>query len=201
VRGTAAYAAGALLLWNAAFLLVPRLGIWTSVGTAAAILTALALALPVPWRERLAPRPRALLLGLAAAAVLAGASELLYRPLTQAWPALQAESAALFALFGRPDALQAWVLLPAIAAAEELIFRGALLEGLEARLSARSAAGLATALYALAHLASGSWALVGLAAVCGGLWTWLRSRTGSLWPGLLCHVLWDLCILVVLPLR
>jgi membrane protease YdiL (CAAX protease family) len=190
-----------VVVWNIAFLFVGHLGIWLSVGAAAAVLMAAALAgSSAKWSDLLRPSAPRLAIGFGAAAALVVLSEVLYLPLTRAWPALAAESHRLFALFGAPTPLQAWVVLPAIAAAEEVIFRGALLDVLEARWPRSQAALVATAAYGLAHAASGRWALVGLAVVCGGLWTFLRSATRSLWPSLVCHVGWDLAILVIWPL-
>lgn len=200
-RGRAAFWALAMIaLWNGAFALLPRWGIWTCVGSAAAVLVvATGFGIALPWRALLVPRASVVGLGIAAAAALSFASEVVYPMLASVWPALGTQAHQLYALFGRPTAVQAWVLLPAIAASEELIFRGGLVQ-LLARERPWVAGAISVLVYTVAHLESGSWALVGLAAFCGSLWTLLRLRSGSLWPGLLCHVLWDLLVLVIRPL-
>ena len=42
--------------------------------------------------------------------------------------------------------------------------------------------------------------LLGLTVLFGAAWTLLRLWTGSLWPGLLSHLLWDWAVMAFWPL-
>jgi hypothetical protein len=195
---TPVLAVAALLCWNGAFLAVPTLGIWLSVGSAAVVLLAVSAWHGAPWADLL--KLRRVGLGLAGALVTTLACELLAGPVLAAVPPLAEQANGLYALFGKPEPWQAWGALPFIVVSEELIFRGALLEGFRGR-PMWQAWGLCTGLYAASHLCSQSWALVGLALLFGGFWTALRIKSKNLWPGLLAHLLWDLAILVIWPLN
>jgi membrane protease YdiL (CAAX protease family) len=59
---------------------------------------------------------------------------------------------------------------------------------------------VASLIYGLAHIASGSVTLMAVAFVCGLAWGLLRVATRSLWAPILTHVLWDLVIVFVWPL-
>ncbi len=98
-----------------------------------------------------------------------------------------------------PDA--ALPVLLVVVLAEELVFRGLLIALLERREFGRAALiALGTAFYVMPQLASGSWVLIGLAAVCGMLWTWQRLASGSISAPFITHVLWDSLIFVGWPL-
>jgi membrane protease YdiL (CAAX protease family) len=59
---------------------------------------------------------------------------------------------------------------------------------------------LAAATYALAHAAIGSLLLVVVALLCGIVWGALRAASKSLLPPLIAHLVWDVLVLLWLPL-
>jgi uncharacterized protein len=59
---------------------------------------------------------------------------------------------------------------------------------------------LAALAYALAHAPLGSPLLVAVALLCGLTWGALRATTASLLPPLLAHLLWDVLVLLCVPL-
>jgi membrane protease YdiL (CAAX protease family) len=153
-------------------------------------------------RRLLAPRAAPLAIGAAAAGVMIAATYLLYPLCVRLWPPLGDEVRDLYGLlFGRlGHGLGRWAVGPVVAITafcEEIIFRGRLLAGHKA--SAARIVGSA-AFYALVHITSGRPLLVALAFVCGLAWGFLRSLTDSLWTAGVCHVGWDLAIMVVAPL-
>ena len=194
---TVVLAVAALLAWNGAFLAVPSYGIWLAVGCASVVLLAVSAWHGAPWAQLL--KLRKVGLGLAGALVTSLACELIAGPVLAAVPPLADQAHGLYVLFGQPEIWEAWGALPFIVISEELIFRGALLEGFRGR-PLWQAWAACTAIYGASHLCSQSWALVGLALGFGGFWTALRIKSKSLWPGLLAHLLWDWAILVLWPL-
>jgi uncharacterized protein len=97
----------------------------------------------------------------------------------------------------------AWLpraLLPLIILAEELVWRGVVIEALGRRFSPAATVLLGAAVYAAAHLPAGSPLLGALALACGLYWSALRVGTGSLWSGLIAHLIWDACVFVLRPL-
>jgi len=197
--GAAILAVFVLLLWNAAFALSGVWGVWVPIIAAAALLDAIALRLAPPLRPRL-PGARALAVGAAATLVQVAVTYLLFRRAEAIVPGLREQVVVLYRLLGHPSAWQAWFALPFVAVSEEVIYRGALQSMLVPRLGRLPAIALAATLYALAHAASASWALVALALVCGLFWGLVRVLGGSLWAPVVCHLVWDVLILVVVPL-
>jgi membrane protease YdiL (CAAX protease family) len=190
----------AVVAWNAAFAVAPHYGIFLAVGVAALVGVARAFAVPTPWRALLSPRVNVLIVAAAATALLVCATVFFREPVLAAFPAFDTEVRALYALFGVPSAVEGYLVLPLIAIAEELIFRGAIEGGLEARYGPYGAAFGAAVIYACGHLASHLPVLVALAFALGLFWGLLRARTRSLWPGIASHVIWDLLVVVWSPL-
>ena len=87
-----------------------------------------------------------------------------------------------------------------IAPAEEVFWRGFVQPELSARSGGYRGWLLALAAYAGAHVLTGNVMLVAAAGAAGAVWGWLYLRTGSLWPGILSHVVWDLTVFLFLPL-
>lgn len=193
-------ALAALALWNCAFLVAPRMGVWLPVCTAALALDGLALWSLPSLRRFTRPTMASLGVGLGAAAFQIAASVFFYPPLWKAVPGLWDAVNDLYRLLGHPNAWQASLALPFVVVSEELIYRGAMQGALEERLGRWAAAPTAVVLYLLAHLGSGNWALIALTVPCGLFWGLLRAATKSLWAPVLCHLLWDWAILVVVPL-
>ncbi len=82
---------------------------------------------------------------------------------------------------------------------EEVFWRGLLQRNLAVRVGPVRALGLATALYAGVHLASGNPALVLAALVCGVFWGWMYLRWRSVLMNVVSHTAWDLLAFLILP--
>jgi membrane protease YdiL (CAAX protease family) len=88
---------------------------------------------------------------------------------------------------------------------EELACRGVLYQGLRSRLSVWPAILLSTALFGAGHLANGfvlgNFAIAGVQSIAafmtGISFMAIRVRTGSLYPGMVLHALWDFSLLMV----
>ena len=68
------------------------------------------------------------------------------------------------------------------------------------RFGAPGGIALSACVYALAHVPLGSPVLVFAALACGLCWGALRAATSSLVPALVAHLLWDVVVLLWLPL-
>lgn len=117
--------------------------------------------------------------------------------------------AALAVAVGLPPPWRAgWVLVNTLAVgfSEELMFRGVLLGALLARGMAPLPAVLASsvlfgAVHALNGAVTGAWVESAVQAVAasmsGVLFAAIRVRTGSLWPGIVLHALWDCAVFLL----
>ena len=93
----------------------------------------------------------------------------------------------------------ALLILPIIPG-EEIVWRGAVMLPLASRWGRVAGVGLAAVLFAAAHLTLGSVPLLLAAVALGAFWGIITLWTKSLWPALLCHLIWDLMMLYVVPL-
>lgn len=107
---------------------------------------------------------------------------------------------AIYALrAGENSWIIAGVLIFVIAPAEEFFWRGFIQRRLANRYGVSVGVVLAAGIYALVHGWSLNLMLVGAAAVCGVFWGTLFAMTGSLWPGIISHALWDVTIFILWP--
>ncbi len=60
---------------------------------------------------------------------------------------------------------------------------------------------LASALYAAIHILTGNSILVGAAATAGLFWGWLYLRYRNIYVNILSHILWDVSIFLIWPIR
>lgn len=182
--------------------------VWRCMFAVNLVLIPTALALRLPWRALLRPRSRLhgrsalrshLAFGTAAALVLYGLGWLVAAVLKASAPALMAGLAPLYAWGGL---LPGWLALPLLAlivAGEELFWRAAIALPFAGRFGPWVGV-LASALaFTLAHLAVGPPVLWLAAAGCGAVWAWLVIRTRSVWPGFVCHYIWDVLVMFVAP--
>jgi membrane protease YdiL (CAAX protease family) len=118
---------------------------------------------------------------------------------TRLFPSLRTDVAVLYQEANRASlaATLAWVV--AIIVAEELLWRGALLQVLSRRVPEWAAMALSVATYALAQFGTGSWIVMLLALVCGTLWTVQRRVTRSLLSPLLAHLIWTPVVIFLRP--
>jgi membrane protease YdiL (CAAX protease family) len=174
--------------------------LWRSMPLAYVALVPVALALVrPPLRASLGLRPRSLVVGAIAAAVLYGLGAAVLLVLDAAAPAVAAQVATLELVTAGPlNAATLGILLWTIVG-EELVWRTAVLLPLAGRLGPWPAVVLAALLYALAHASAGPPLLAIAAAGAGVFWGWLRLRSGGLAATILCHLLWDLLVIAVAP--
>ena len=78
--------------------------------------------------------------------------------------------------------------------AEELFFRGYVLDAINRKHSDWTAIIWSAILFGLVHVDPYS---VGAIFIGGILWGWIRMRTGSLLPSIACHMMWNMLALVV----
>lgn len=98
-----------------------------------------------------------------------------------------------------------WAVAPALALVigpgEEAFWRGLVQWGLVHRFGPLRGWAAATLVYGLVHLAAGNALLVVAALTAGAFWGALYLWLGRLGPVVVSHVLWDLTVFLVLPLR
>ena len=90
-----------------------------------------------------------------------------------------------------------WTLV--ILIAEEILWRGALLNVLERRVGRKGAIALSLATYTLAQAGAGSLIVALAALVCGAIWTAERVYTSSSLAPLISHTMWTLTVIHLVP--
>jgi membrane protease YdiL (CAAX protease family) len=93
------------------------------------------------------------------------------------------------------------LLLLWIGPAEEIFWRGFAQHRLQAKSRLWGGYLLTSAVYALVHVWAFNLMLFTAALVCGLFWGWMFMKFKSVWPGLISHAVWDLTIVVLLPIR
>lgn len=188
--------------WLAAAAIAGPLGIWPAVGGAAVLLGVAVLLFDRPATTvLLRPSPSLVLLGATAGGLMAAATYLLYPAVARLVPLVATDTARLYAAFQAPSRIVASTALVPVVVGEELVWRGVVQASLVRRLGAWRGVALAAVVYALVHLPLGSPVLVAVAFSCGLAWGALRATTASLVPTLVAHLLWDMLVLLWLPLH
>ena len=178
--------------------------VWLLTGLAAAVSIGLAA-----WSDgrRLAallrPRKRDLAAGAGAGVALVVATHVLYPLAAELVPAFGRLVEFLYADISVPPGPRAALPLTAVVVlAEEVIWRGVLMEELRHRYRHRRVRVImATLLYAVPHMLAGIPVLVVAAVTMGAAWTLLRLATGRLVAPLVCHMVWSMTIFAVWPLE
>jgi uncharacterized protein YbjT (DUF2867 family)/membrane protease YdiL (CAAX protease family) len=190
-----------VLAWFAAAAGTRTLGIWPAAGGAALVLgIAVLLRDGAAARTLLRPSLQRILLGAVAGGAMAAVTYLLYPVLALLAPSLAGDTALLYSAFRAPSLLIASLALLPVILGEELIWRGVVQTALAQRLGTAGGVALAAGTYALAIAPLGPGVLVLVALACGLFWGTLRAATGSLVPPLVAHLVWDVLVLVLLPL-
>ena len=190
----------ALAVWGGCFLLISRTGSWAPLAVLGPLLAAVVLVRDPQARRLLRPSVRLLALGLAGGLLMTAATYALFGVFARMAPDLRLLTIGLYNELRAPSFTPAEraALIPLVAAAEEVVFRGIALP--DGGKGAARAVALNALLVGVAHLSSGNWLLALVAALCGAAWGALRVATRSCVPGMVTHVVWDLAILVVRPL-
>jgi membrane protease YdiL (CAAX protease family) len=190
---------------------------WLLAGGPVIALTPVAL-----WRARrdgvlgewLRPRGGDFTLGFFTAAVLFGAAHLFTKVVTRDGSPRAIWLARLYLQLGDPNTLRAhptllMLGLVAVAAAEEIVWRGLVTSLLAEAIGSRFAWIGGAILYGAAYLPtaaalavpSGPNPLLPIAALGAGLaWAALARKMGRLWPGIVSHALFDWCVVVMFRL-
>jgi membrane protease YdiL (CAAX protease family) len=202
-RRSALFLALTHVLWVGAWRVAGTIGIWWAMGTVAFLLGGLSLWLaPSSTRGLLVPKTRPVVLGLASGAALAGASHVFYPLIAGAMPSLRPQVEALYGqLHAGPGPLGALPVFIAIIVAEELLWRGLFFDVVERRTSRWVAAAIVTLPYALAQGGQGTVLLVVVALAVGLVFALVRALSRELWAPVLCHLVWDLVVMVLVPLE
>lgn len=146
-----------------------------------------------------APSKLAIVSGLLMGIVMTVTTYPVFRMAVEIMPWLDAEVQGLYAASRTTTLLAAMAWVSVIIVAEELLWRGVLLEALEPRVPRRLDGALSVLTYALAQLGSGSWVVFALAVVCGSVWTLQRRLTGSLLSPLIAHMIWTHTVILLIP--
>jgi len=191
-----------MAVWLVAAASTSLLGIWRAMGGAAVGMGVAVLVLDhAAVRGSLRPSTRLALLGAAAGCLMAATTYLLYPTVARYSPFIATDAARLYASFRvLPPVIASLVLLPVIIG-EELVWRGVVQVEFVRRFGSWKGVTLGAIAYALAHAPVGSSLLVAVALVCGMAWGALRVVTGSLVPTLLAHLVWDVVVILWLPLE
>lgn len=197
----------AVVALSLALALRERVGVWVATGLAAGVgIAAATIAARAELRRRLKASRGWISMAIALGAVMALATHALHPLGVAVVPGLEEHVASLYReLRDPPGPRAALPVLAAVVLAEELVFRGLLVALLERWAMSRAAlVVIATAIYVVPQIASGSIVLIALAASCGAVWTWQRVVSGSVLVPLITHALWDVLVFVVpatTPLR
>jgi membrane protease YdiL (CAAX protease family) len=198
---TTSVALACVVVWLVASASAGALGIWLALGGASVALGVAVVVLDRAAALRLLrPSARLVLVGAAAGCAMAAATYLLYPVFARVLPFIRTDMASLYASFRQPPrVIAALVLLPVILG-EELVWRGVVQTALARRLGLWRGVPVAALAYAFAHAPLGSPVLVVVALSCGMAWGALRAASASLVPSLLAHLVWDIQVLLWLPL-
>jgi membrane protease YdiL (CAAX protease family) len=140
-------------------------------------------------------------LGIGTGLLMAVLTQLFY-PLAAAWlPQLAPAVADLYTYLAQPPGpVAALPVLLLVVMAEEVVWRGVLIDAFPPSLNAVAVVLCSALIYSLPHLAGRSLILFGVAFVCGTIWGLLRMATGSVWVPVLSHLAWNLNVFVFFPL-
>jgi hypothetical protein len=175
---------------------------WAAMSVSAAILTTGTL---IGYRRELARifrlRPSHLAIGLASVPLLYGVFWLGNFAATQLFSFARPGVEGVYATSAQaPGWVIALLLLLLIGPAEEVFWRGYMLDWLLRRHRPWVALTIGAGIYTLVHIWSFNLMLIAAAAVAGLFWSLMYLRYRNLWPGIISHALWDALIFVWLPI-
>jgi membrane protease YdiL (CAAX protease family) len=147
----------------------------------------------------LAVTPRAVFVGVATGVAMTLATYPMFRFAAELVPGLDVTVESLYAAARARDLSHALAWTALIIVAEEVLWRGLVLDVLDERVPRSLASALSIASYALAQLGSGSLIVLLLALVCGTIWTVQRRVTGSIVAPLITHLIWSPAVILLWP--
>jgi uncharacterized protein len=190
-----------IVMWTAAAVTSGPIGIWLAIGGVSILLGAsLVLFDRVNVTKLLRPSLSLVIVGLILGGLMSAATYLLYPILTRLLPFIAEGTALLYSVFRGPSPTLALFTLLPVVLFEELIWRGAVQSVFSRRVGLVVGVLFSALAYALVLAPLGSLVLVLVAFACGLVWGALRAVTQSLVPPLVAHLLWDLLVLIWMPL-
>ena len=191
----------AVAVWVVIFAWQP-LNFWVLMTVGVGGLGALAVEIRGPFPLKEGARWHDLLLGAAASALLYALFATGRMVAGHVVPFAASQIGAVYAIRTQaPLWAIALALVLVIAPGEELFWRGLVQWGLIQRLGVRRGWIGAALLYGLVHVAAANTILVIAATVAGAFWGWLYLRLGRIVPVAVSHILWDLAVFLLFPLR
>lgn len=199
-RTTAALVAAATLLWLVTFY-IEWGNFWLKISVSAFVLAGSALALK-PSLRKPGWKNTDILWGVVSAAVLYAVFRV-GNEISQMLFSFAPEQVG--SIYDKGSGTPSWVIILLLlfitGPGEEIFWRGFLQDELARRWGGAIGWLLAAALYALVHVSSLNFMLVGAAGVAGGFWGLMYWRLGRLWPLIISHSLWSAFIFAVAPIR
>ena len=196
-----ALVAVAVAVWTIASLASNIVGIWLAVGSTSLLLGVLALRFDFEsCRQLLRPKRRLIVLGVIVGGLMAVATHLMYPVFIGLVPQVTVDIADLYAAFRAPSVWVPILFLGPVILGEELVWRGVVQTELSERFGTGQGVLLAAGFYTLVQVPVGSPVLLLTAFSCGLVWSALRASTRSLVSALVAHILWDVAILLWLPI-
>ena len=190
-----------VIAWTTASWASNIVGMWPAIGSVALILGVLTMRFDFETcRQLLRPSWKRLALGFIVGGLMTVATHLMYPVFARIIPQVGVDTVHLYEAFRMPSMWTATLCLGPVILGEELVWRGVVQTELGRRFGTVQSVVLSAFLYTLVQVPVGSPALLLTAFACGSIWGALRARTGSLVSGLVAHILWDVVILLWLPL-
>jgi len=176
---------------------------WPMMSALTALLAAVSLVLDRKRLDRIYRFDRhAVVLGLLSAAFLYAVFFVGHFLSTRILPFAAGQIGSIYGVKGSTNPmLIALLLLLVIGPAEEIFWRGFVMRRLCSTYGAVYGWLFATAVYALVHLWSFNFMLIAAAAVCGAFWGLVFLFSGRMWVCIISHAVWDVVILLLLPIR
>lgn len=196
-----ATAALAFILWFVTFAL-PFGSFWIKISISAALLAAISFLLQPPRREDFPLDAKAILVGLASAALL---YFIFWVGRFVSLQLFDFAGSQIGSIYDKGDGTPAWAIMLMLfcvtGPSEELFWRGFLQRQLMGRFGRWMGCGVAVGLYTAVHISSMNFMLVGAAAVAGAFWGLMYARLGKLSPLIFSHSVWSMVIFAVAPMR
>ena len=151
-------------------------------------------------RSLLRPAPIPILMGVLVGGLMTIAPHIIYPEIARVIPRITNDTALLYAAFRSPSTWVSTLCIAPVILGEELVWRGVIQGEFSRRLGPMLSIVLTAACYSVVHIPMGSPVLVLVALVCGLAWGALRAATDSLQAVIVAHLLWDIMVLIWLPL-
>jgi len=190
----------ATLAFLLALLLQRYSNVWLTTGVAAAVSLALVARFCPKLLRTSGASPKHILVGFVAGILMMAATHLAYRLVVPVVPVEEAVGLLYKSMRTPPGPVLGLPVLCFVVFVEEIVWRGVLYERLSKRYAALPAIVVASLIYAIPQIASLTHLIMLVAFCCGLVWTWLRAYSGGWLAPLICHLIWDLGILIVFPL-